>query len=84
MRFLYNSRLINTLKLVYPDLHKLQYSDNFRNLIRLIDKLNRNCSNQLSNLHSCAEMHPWTVDDELSGIVTHINSGEEKTFADLI
>ena len=66
MRFICNNRLI---KLVYPDLHKPQYNDNFRSLIRLLDKLNRNCSNQLSNLHSCAKMHPWTVDDELSGIV---------------
>ena len=69
MRFIYNNRLRKILKSVYPDLHKLQYNDNFNGLISFIDKLNRNCSNQLRNLDSCKELRPWTVDDELRGIV---------------
>jgi hypothetical protein len=77
MRFLYSSQLKKALKSVYPDLYKLkqkvewhrQYNERFKRLISFIEKLDPNCSNQLANLHSSAEIRPWTPDAELIDIV---------------
>ena len=77
MRSLYNSRLRRALKKVYPDLYKFkqgiewhrQHNDSFKRLISFVEKLNGNWSNQLADLDSSKELRPWTVDDELSGIV---------------
>ena len=76
MRFIDHDRLKKTLKSVYPDLYKLkqyvewhrQYNGSFRSLISFIEKLDRNCSNQLANLASSEETHSWTADEELSEI----------------
>ena len=80
MKFLYNNRLRSTLKSVYPNLYKLkqnvewhrQYNGHFKRLVSFVEKLNRNYSNQLANLASSEETHPWTVDDELRGIAKNL------------
>jgi hypothetical protein len=88
MRSLYNSRLRQALKKVYPDLYKFkqgiewhrQHNDPFKRLISFVEKLNGNWSNQLADLDSSKELYPWTVDDELSGIVRSLKP--ELYFAD--
>jgi hypothetical protein len=77
MKFLYNPRLRQALKKAYPDLYKFkqkiewhrEYNGAFKKVLGFVEKLNRNWSNQLANLSSSQELHPWTVDDELIGIV---------------